>query len=63
MEVQSNQTPRMTYGIVFSVTSARVERLYVHVFDHETVCELIVKRKSLATTSVQCITWIQYSCK
>ena len=53
----------MTYGIVFALTDVRVERLYVHVLDHGTVRGLIVKSKSLATTSIQCITWIQYSCQ
>ena len=53
----------MTYGLVFALTDVWVERLYVHVLDHGTVCGLIVDSKSLATTSIQCIMWIQYICQ
>ena len=53
----------MTYGVVFALTDIWVERLHVHVLDHGTVCGLIVESKGLATTSIPCITWIQYICQ
>ena len=50
------QTQRKTCGRVLALTGVRVP-------DHGMVNGLIVKSKSLATTSIQYNTWIQYSCQ
>ena len=54
--VQSNTEDDLRDSV--SLTDVRIERL-----DHGMVCGLIVKSKCLATTSIQCITWNQYSCQ